>query len=100
MRAHASQLSISDRRRGFTLVELLVVIVITGIIASMVTVALGGAQRQAMEAPAVEPAAAPTPEAAAPAFEENDPSTWGKPGRNDQCPCGSGKKFKHCHGAF
>jgi hypothetical protein len=22
----------------------------------------------------------------------------GKPGRNDQCPCGSGKKFKKCHG--
>ena len=21
------------------------------------------------------------------------------PGRNDRCPCGSGKKFKHCHGA-
>jgi preprotein translocase subunit SecA len=20
--------------------------------------------------------------------------------RNDPCPCGSGKKFKHCHGAF
>jgi uncharacterized protein len=21
------------------------------------------------------------------------------PGRNDQCPCGSGKKYKKCHGA-
>tara|TARA_R110002020_G_scaffold475452_1_gene710159 strand:- start:39730 stop:42429 length:2700 start_codon:yes stop_codon:yes gene_type:complete len=31
-------------------------------------------------------------------FDENDPSTWGTPGRNDMCPCGSGKKFKHCHG--
>ena len=31
-------------------------------------------------------------------FDENDPSTWGNPGRNDPCPCGSGKKFKHCHG--
>ncbi len=31
-------------------------------------------------------------------FDENDPSTWGDPGRNDRCPCGSGKKFKHCHG--
>ncbi|MDE2385953.1 MAG: SEC-C domain-containing protein [Alphaproteobacteria bacterium] len=20
--------------------------------------------------------------------------------RNDDCPCGSGKKYKHCHGAF
>jgi preprotein translocase subunit SecA len=32
------------------------------------------------------------------AFDENDPTTWGNPGRNDACPCGSGKKFKHCHG--
>ncbi|GHD98430.1 preprotein translocase subunit SecA [Defluviimonas sp. 20V17] len=31
-------------------------------------------------------------------FDETDPSTWGNPGRNDPCPCGSGKKFKHCHG--
>ena len=34
----------------------------------------------------------------APGFVEDDPSTWGNPGRNDKCPCGSGKKFKHCHG--
>jgi preprotein translocase subunit SecA len=31
-------------------------------------------------------------------FDENDPTTWGNPGRNEPCPCGSGKKFKHCHG--
>ncbi|MQQ08261.1 preprotein translocase subunit SecA [Epibacterium sp. SM1979] len=31
-------------------------------------------------------------------FDENDPTTWGNPSRNDKCPCGSGKKFKHCHG--
>jgi len=30
----------------------------------------------------------------------NDPSTWGKVGRNEECPCGSGKKFKHCHGRY
>ncbi|WP_407494077.1 preprotein translocase subunit SecA [Pseudooceanicola sp. MF1-13] len=33
-------------------------------------------------------------------FDENDPSSWGNPGRNSPCPCGSGKKFKHCHGAL
>ncbi len=39
------------------------------------------------------------PEAAARAgFDEADPTTWGTPGRNDPCPCGSGEKFKHCHG--
>ncbi len=31
-------------------------------------------------------------------FDESNPDTWGNPGRNDACPCGSGKKFKHCHG--
>jgi len=32
--------------------------------------------------------------------DPNDPSTWGKIGRNEACPCGSGKKFKHCHGVL
>ncbi len=29
-----------------------------------------------------------------------DPSSWGKVGRNEACPCGSGKKYKHCHGRY
>ena len=29
-----------------------------------------------------------------------NPATWGKVGRNEPCPCGSGKKYKHCHGAY
>lgn len=29
-----------------------------------------------------------------------DPSTWGKVARNEDCPCKSGKKYKHCHGAI
>lgn len=32
------------------------------------------------------------------AFDKNDPATWGKVQRNELCPCGSGKKYKHCHG--
>jgi preprotein translocase subunit SecA len=27
------------------------------------------------------------------------PADWSTVGRNDPCPCGSGKKFKKCHGA-
>jgi preprotein translocase subunit SecA len=27
-----------------------------------------------------------------------DPATWGRVARNALCPCGSGKKYKHCHG--
>ncbi|MGD9739125.1 MAG: preprotein translocase subunit SecA [Bauldia sp.] len=31
-------------------------------------------------------------------FDPNDTATWSKTPRNAPCPCGSGKKFKHCHG--
>jgi preprotein translocase subunit SecA len=37
---------------------------------------------------------------AAPVRNPQDPQTWGKVGRNEVCPCGSGKKFKHCHGKY
>jgi preprotein translocase subunit SecA len=40
----------------------------------------------------------PTAEAIAAGFDPEDATTWGNPGRNDSCPCGSGNKFKHCHG--
>ena len=29
-----------------------------------------------------------------------DPATWGRVSRNAPCPCGSGKKYKHCHGKY
>jgi preprotein translocase subunit SecA len=32
--------------------------------------------------------------------DPNNPATWGKVQRNAACPCGSGRKFKHCHGAL
>ena len=35
---------------------------------------------------------------AAVALDPDDPSTWGKVARNAKCPCGSGKKYKQCHG--
>ena len=44
---------------------------------------------------AVGPAAA---RVAGPATDPNDPETWRSTGRNQACPCGSGKKYKHCHG--
>ncbi|SLN42976.1 preprotein translocase subunit SecA [Roseovarius litorisediminis] len=55
-------------------------------------------QRAAMEQAATPSVPAETPENAVSGFDESDPSTWGNPGRNETCPCGSGKKFKHCHG--
>ena len=62
------------------------------------------AQQQATEeaesaATSIATTAAPVAIAAALAgFDEADPTTWGNPSRNDNCPCGSGEKFKHCHG--
>ncbi len=32
--------------------------------------------------------------------DPKEPTTWGKVSRNEVCPCGSGKKYKHCHGAL
>jgi Phytanoyl-CoA dioxygenase (PhyH)/SEC-C motif len=42
--------------------------------------------------PAREAHVMPPPAARVPA------DGWGKAGRNDPCPCGSGKRYKHCHG--
>ena len=59
---------------------------------------MADAQPVAPEEPSAPPP--PTEEALASGFDESDPETWGNPGRNDRCPCGSGKKFKHCHGSL
>ena len=57
-------------------------------------------------APAEAPAAGPPPPLAVPSrrrqaaatLDPDDPATWGRVPRNAPCPCGSGKKYKHCHG--
>lgn len=56
-------------------------------------------QAEMQKAAAGATAAAAPVEEPAPGFVADDPSTWGNPSRNDKCPCGSGKKFKHCHGS-
>jgi preprotein translocase subunit SecA len=73
--------------------------------------ALAGAETLArhgigpVNAPAGEAMAGAAPtrspqRAPAPARNPQDPQSWGKVGRNEPCPCGSGKKFKHCHGRY
>jgi len=32
--------------------------------------------------------------------DPKNPASWGKVGRNEDCPCGSGRKYKHCHGRY
>jgi preprotein translocase subunit SecA len=52
--------------------------------------------------PAAKPAKAAKAKPAAKPVKLNPkkPETWGKVNRNDACPCGSGKRYKHCHGAY
>ncbi len=40
------------------------------------------------------------PQPAPPQRIASEPESWGRVGRNEPCPCGSGKKLKHCHGAL
>jgi preprotein translocase subunit SecA len=45
--------------------------------------------------------AAPEPQSktvTSPAFNQAEPATWAQTPRNAACPCGSGKKYKYCHG--
>ncbi|WP_374384825.1 preprotein translocase subunit SecA [Dongia sp.] len=42
--------------------------------------------------------AAPAPAASPNGIDKNNPATWANLNRNAECPCGSGKKYKHCHG--
>ncbi|NIA71854.1 preprotein translocase subunit SecA [Pelagibius litoralis] len=63
---------------------------------AMASVGAGAAPAGAeAEAPARQPAAS---RAAAAEIDPNNPATWGKTPRNAACPCGSGNKYKHCHG--
>jgi preprotein translocase subunit SecA len=49
-------------------------------------------------APMGEYGLAVAPARAATDVDATDPSTWHRTPRNAPCPCGSGKKYKHCHG--
>ncbi|HEX2941143.1 MAG TPA: preprotein translocase subunit SecA, partial [Rhodopila sp.] len=56
----------------------------------------------ASELALAEPLSPPAPIVSEPmrtaAVDPNNEATWGATPRNAPCPCGSGKKYKHCHG--
>jgi preprotein translocase subunit SecA len=62
--------------------------------------ALAGAETLARAGITGAGAAAGAATATAPQRDPANPTSWGKVGRNENCPCGSGKKYKHCHGKF
>jgi preprotein translocase subunit SecA len=68
----------------------------------LMTVRIAPAEMAEVEAPAAEPVALTETaqinvQYTQTAFEAQDPAVE-RVGRNDACPCGSGKKYKHCHG--
>ena len=60
--------------------------------------AAGGGAAPAAGEPSAPAKAEPVRHASGANAQPDDPSSWGKVGRNAPCPCGSGKKYKHCHG--
>jgi len=59
--------------------------------------AMAGGPPPRRTATAAQPVVSRNPEGD---IDPNDPATWGRVGRNAPCPCGSGKKYKHCHGSL
>ncbi|HIP22068.1 MAG TPA: preprotein translocase subunit SecA, partial [Rhodobacteraceae bacterium] len=56
-------------------------------------------QMRAQMLAAQQQAAAPAASSGGiPKADPKDEATWGNTPRNKPCPCGSGKKYKHCHG--
>ena len=52
----------------------------------------------ALAEPAAPPRIVTTAPTRTPEVDPNDETTWAATPRNALCPCGSGKKYKHCHG--
>ncbi len=66
---------------------------------ALVDAAIAGESRAYLDAEEAAQKVAPVrTRQAAGALDPENPATWGKVARNSACPCGSGKKYKHCHG--
>jgi len=90
------------KREAFELFESMLTTIRDEVTGMLMTVRIAPAEMAEVEAPVVEPLA--LPEAAqldvrhTQALPEAQDSVVERVGRNDFCPCGSGKKYKHCHG--
>ncbi len=97
------------KSEAFTLFERMLTDLRSTVTRSLMRLQLDGGEVQEAQAPAeiheihqdpvtgeneMEEPEAPRPRG----FNRADPRTWGKVSRNAMCPCGSGKKYKHCHG--
>ena len=90
------------KREAFELFESMLTTIRDEVTGMLMTVRIAPAEMAEVEAPVVEPVA--LPEGAqldvryTQAVPETQDSMVERVGRNDVCPCGSGKKYKHCHG--
>jgi preprotein translocase subunit SecA len=92
------------KREAFELFESMLTTIRDEVTGMLMTVRIAPADMAEIEAPALESTALPEAETAQvnvqymqAAFEAQGPVVE-RVGRNDACPCGSGKKYKHCHG--
>ncbi len=67
---------------------------------AMANAALAGATARASGTLAAADSRQPQQARRSGRVDPKDPTTWGKVSRNAACPCGSGKKYKHCHGKY
>ena len=65
---------------------------------AMADAALAGAKARRFQQPEPEKRAPLQTRTSTTAVNPKDPATWGRISRNAECPCGSAKKYKHCHG--
>ena len=65
---------------------------------AMADAAIAGARARRNRGPEPEKRAPLQSRRSEGAVNPKDPATWGRVSRNALCPCGSGKKYKHCHG--
>lgn len=83
------------KREAFNLFEAMLDLFRERVVSYMCHVEVRVNQPQEEAPPAQQAVAGRSP---SPAADPDDPGTWGRVSRNAPCPCGSGKKYKHCHG--
>ncbi|MDO4937177.1 MAG: preprotein translocase subunit SecA, partial [Sutterellaceae bacterium] len=86
------------KREAFAMFETLLDTVREGVCRVMMHVQIQMPEEAQQAAQAAQQAAETRVENAQPQHEEAEGLNFAHVGRNDPCPCGSGKKFKDCHG--
>jgi len=104
LRGYAQKNPVQEyKRESFSMFTLLLETINIEMVKALCSVSIEQKQSSTAEGAPVEKAQAgqPSPQQTKPSPNPSDaqqPKRANKIGRNDPCPCGSGKKYKHCHG--